>query len=260
MISIEPDYRHSDRVGADIVRLGAPTFVSYATAPATLVRIAEELDRTPDEIRSTVRVELESDTATIEVLAEDTDPERATEAANAVAEELERFRAADPDATLRAVPIAEAVTPSSPAGPPRLPHLSDHPLSVFQDPAVGTAIRAVRVTIEANLAAHSSVAVTSARSREGKTTVSALLATVLQRLDLRVLLVDGELRQAGLTQWCVSPVEHGLLGVLCGHRPSVSCRRAPMWMRAICSASASLGSSASTERSATSSSSTPHRC
>jgi polysaccharide biosynthesis transport protein len=266
LVSVEPRTDVGDRVGADIVRLGAPTFVSYAGAPATLIRIAEQLDRTPDAIRNSVRVELESNTATIEVVADDTDPGRAADTANAVAAELLRFRSSDPDATLQAVSIADAVTPNTPAGPPRrllialasvlglglgvtagvlregrqrrlrttseieavtgapvlgtvprVRRLADHPLAAFQDPAVGTALRSIRVTLETALARNSSIAVTSSMPQEGKSTMSALLATALARLDFRVLLVDGDVRQAGLSRSCLGTVQHGLLGVLRGN-------------------------------------------
>lgn len=265
LVSVEPRTDADDPVGADVVRLGAPTFVSYATAPATLEQVAEELGRAPGALGAAVRVEIEPDTATIEIIAEDSSPARAAETANAVAAQLQDFRDTQAGSLLTVAPVAEAVPPSAAAGPPRrllvalatvlgaglglgvavvreareerlrttaeieavtgssvlgaLPRvrrLPDQPAAAFRDPAVGTAIRSVRVVLEGALSRHATLAVTSATPREGKSTVAALLATALARLDLRVLLVDGDVRQAGLTRAHFGSVEHGFLGVLHG--------------------------------------------
>lgn len=264
IFSVEPN---RDDVDASQVRLGAPTFAHYGQANGTLAAVAEELGRDVNEFRNSVTVELEEDSSTIRITAVAGSPTRAAEAANAVGDELVAFRPASGGTALMVVPVADAIAPSTPAGPPRklliafamvlglgagliaaavrearqsrlrnvaqieaitdlpvigrLPRrrqLAAHPLEMFGDPAVGPAIRSIRVALEGTLPANAIFTVSSSGPREGKSTVSILLATALARVGLRVLLVDGDVRQAGLSRTQFDGVDEGLLGVLRGTR------------------------------------------
>ena len=67
------------------------------------------------------------------------------------------------------------------------------------DPAVGTAVRALRTQVEHSGGAPTKVlAITSAMPAEGKTTVAAALAAAYGRIDAKVLLLDADMRQPKL--------------------------------------------------------------
>lgn len=71
------------------------------------------------------------------------------------------------------------------------------PLEALADPQVGTAVRAMRTQLEqqARSAPVRVLAVTSSTAGEGKTTVACALAGAFARVDVRVLLLDGDMRR-----------------------------------------------------------------
>lgn len=76
--------------------------------------------------------------------------------------------------------------------------MPDTPGLAFADTAVGTSIRALRIRLEGDLRRGGSLTITSALPREGKTTISSLLATSLARAGHSVVLLDGDLRRPRL--------------------------------------------------------------
>jgi capsular exopolysaccharide synthesis family protein len=88
--------------------------------------------------------------------------------------------------------------------------------AALADPAVGGAIRSLRTMLdhEGRSAPIRSLAVTSSMPDEGKTTTASTLAAAIARLDARVLLIDGDLRRAGLAKMFGLPGSPGLLEVL----------------------------------------------
>ncbi len=90
------------------------------------------------------------------------------------------------------------------------------PNRALSDSAVGAAVRSLRTSLEREVGGlpRGVVAVTSPTPGEGKTTVSSVLATALARLELRVLLVDADLRRASLTRALRVDGTNGLSAVL----------------------------------------------
>ena len=89
-------------------------------------------------------------------------------------------------------------------------------LEAFSDPATGSAFRTLRANLEPQLRELdiNVIAVTSAQKGDGKTTVAALLAESLARLDMQVLLVDADLRRPRLGRLVNLPAQDGLSAVL----------------------------------------------
>ena len=86
------------------------------------------------------------------------------------------------------------------------------------DPIVGGAIRSLRTVLdlEARATPVRTLVVTSSVPGEGKSTIAAMLASAIARLDARVLLVDADLRRPTVaTHFGVEPVP-GLAGLLNG--------------------------------------------
>jgi capsular exopolysaccharide synthesis family protein len=90
------------------------------------------------------------------------------------------------------------------------------PTVALADPNLGPAVRSLRTNLERELGGRvrGVVVVTSAVPGEGKTTISGVLATALARLDLRVLLIDGDLHRAGLSRNMPADGDGGLAGLL----------------------------------------------
>jgi capsular exopolysaccharide synthesis family protein len=80
---------------------------------------------------------------------------------------------------------------------PRTRMLRNDLIDAMVDPAVSAAVGALRVQVdsESRIQPLKVLAVTSPFSGDGKTTVAATLALAVARLDMRVLLVDGDLRR-----------------------------------------------------------------
>lgn len=242
IVSVSP---RTAEVSPTAVTVGAPRYVAYATAPATLERVGAELGESLDRA---VDAQLAANTGDITIIAELPDPDRAQQAANAVAGEVIDYSAGDRLLTVSLV--ARAIEPTQPSGPPRRtievaalllalaagtasalaaermsPRLrswqdmaaaTEYPVigrlprsrairqgvtQAMADPVVAPAVRMLRTNLERRVDGriHGSIALTSAVAGEGKTAVSLLLATALAKLDLKVLVVDGDLHRATLS-------------------------------------------------------------
>ncbi|GGD31920.1 Wzz/FepE/Etk N-terminal domain-containing protein [Aureimonas glaciei] len=97
---------------------------------------------------------------------------------------------------------------------PVLRHTIDAPLSSFAE-----TLRATKVACDLVLGTKKTklVGIVSMLPREGKTTVSKNLASLVSSGETRTLLVDADLRNPGLSRGTVKGREGGLLDVLHGH-------------------------------------------
>lgn len=101
---------------------------------------------------------------------------------------------------------------------PDLKEVRDEPLEAFKDPAVGAAFRALRLNLELLMKEgdHRTLLITSAHGGDGKTTVSALIAEAFGRRGSNVLLIDADMRRAGLSRLLGLETDGGLAEVLVG--------------------------------------------
>jgi exopolysaccharide transport family protein len=97
--------------------------------------------------------------------------------------------------------------------PPLMRYAADAPGTFFAE-----AIRAIRLSIQRTLRVQpiKVILVTSALEGEGKTTLAANLALSLATLGIKTLLVDGDLRNPGLTRALCPHADAGLLQVANG--------------------------------------------
>lgn len=102
---------------ASLIRLRAPTYVSYLLADATHREMAGGLGGDAVDELGDVRVDLVSDTGTIVVTAVHPDPERAVELAEAVVDQAVAFSSSELHLLVEVV--APPVVPGAPAGPAR---------------------------------------------------------------------------------------------------------------------------------------------
>lgn len=118
-----------------------------------------------------------------------------------------------------AVDQVEADRPRAPgethAADPLLRYSIDHSLSHFTE-----TLRSAKVAIDLSLAAQRSkvIGIVSALPNEGKSTVAKNLASLLAHLGASTLLIDGDLRNSGLTLATAHHAEFGLLEVVGGER------------------------------------------
>ena len=251
--------------GADTVRVIAPKYVAYVTAPATISAVAPSVGERPSVAEKAVDAALKTDTGNLTITVRLRSPKRAAALANALADRVVGFSKLDP--LLTAEVVARALPPKSPAAPrrrlleaiglvvgvlwgiaislilergrPRLRswrhigELTGYPLlgriprsralrsrqkEAFSDPAVGAAFRTLRANLEPRLREDDAdvVAVTSPSVGDGKTTVAALLAESLSRLDIKVLLLDADLRHPQIARLAGVSADHGLSNILRG--------------------------------------------
>jgi succinoglycan biosynthesis transport protein ExoP len=92
----------------------------------------------------------------------------------------------------------------------------DHPLSSFSE-----TLRAAKVALDLSLGAHKPkiIGVISVLPNEGKSTVSKNLASLLAHLGARTVLIDGDLRNPGLTRGIAREAQAGILEAIRGDRP-----------------------------------------
>jgi polysaccharide biosynthesis transport protein len=255
----------SGQVSADLIRIEAPKYVSYITAPSTLRRLAPRLDEEPVDLTDGVSADVQTDTGNITISVRLPTARRASATANVLAADVVRFSGSDP--LLAAQLVAPAAPPRSPAWPPRrlieaaallvglvlgaavaflvergrprirtwrdiasitgYPVLGRIPASASLrgrrahplDPALGVAIRTLRVNLEraADGEPKGVVMVTSSSDGEGKTTIARMLAESFARVGLRVLLVDADLHRATLSRSLdFGPRSGGLADILRG--------------------------------------------
>jgi polysaccharide biosynthesis transport protein len=91
----------------------------------------------------------------------------------------------------------------------------DHPLSSFSE-----SLRTAKVATDLMLGDHARkiIGFISALPGEGKTTISKNFASLLAHLGARTLLIDGDLRNPGLTQTMAKEATVGILEVISGQR------------------------------------------
>jgi tyrosine-protein kinase len=116
LIAISPD-PSSPNSGADTVRVGAPKYVEYVTALATIRAVALSLGEDEQTLKHAVGAHLATDTGNVTITVRLPSPTRAARAANAFADSTLAF--AKSDKQLDAEFIARALAPSDPAAPPR---------------------------------------------------------------------------------------------------------------------------------------------
>lgn len=99
-------------------------------------------------------------------------------------------------------------------------HVLNHPMSNFAE-----TLRNVRLAADAQLVEKSSkvIGVISCLPGEGKTTISANLATLLAMRDCRVALVDADLRNPGLTRSLADKSEVGIVEAVRGSAAVADC-------------------------------------
>jgi capsular polysaccharide biosynthesis protein/Mrp family chromosome partitioning ATPase len=103
----------------DLVRIAAPKYASFITAPQTVRQVAEQLGQDPVELRRRVKATVVTDTGNIIITVRQRRPDRAAAAANALADRVE-LRSQD-DKLVSGDVISTADPPRSPAPPsPRL--------------------------------------------------------------------------------------------------------------------------------------------
>ncbi|MGD1036869.1 MAG: GNVR domain-containing protein [Roseiarcus sp.] len=92
----------------------------------------------------------------------------------------------------------------------------DHPLSSFSE-----TLRSAKVAVDLSLGERKSkvVGVISVLPNEGKSTVAKNFASLLAHLGARTLLIDGDLRNPGLTTGIARQADAGILEAIRGERP-----------------------------------------
>jgi polysaccharide biosynthesis transport protein len=117
IVAISP---RNAETSADTVRITAPKYVAYVTAPSTVDEVAPGLDEDPGEIGDALDASVASETGNITITVTLTGAgtqERVADIANAFADEL--VEATAEDELVEGTIIAEAVTPEHQSGPPR---------------------------------------------------------------------------------------------------------------------------------------------
>jgi polysaccharide biosynthesis transport protein len=103
--------------GADTVRVVAPKYVEYVTAPSTIRRVAPTIAEDPEELEDAVDAKVATDTGNVTITVRLPTAQRAAVAANAFAREAVEFSRRDP--LLQGQIVARALPDTEPAAPPR---------------------------------------------------------------------------------------------------------------------------------------------
>lgn len=114
IVAISPSGRNAN---ADTVRITAPKYVAYVTAPSTIEELSSGVDADPDEIGDALDASVASETGNITISATTDNSARSVEIANTFAEAV--VDEASLDRLIEAELIAEAIESDSPSGPPR---------------------------------------------------------------------------------------------------------------------------------------------
>lgn len=104
--------------GADTVRVVAPKYVSFITAPQTIRAATIRIGVSSDALSDSIDATLQPDSGNLTVTATGRNPRLMAEAANLLADEAVRLSTRDE--LLSAEVVAEATVPAVPSGPPRL--------------------------------------------------------------------------------------------------------------------------------------------
>jgi len=108
--------RLGSQVGADVVRVVLPRYVTLLSADATVRTVAGQLGVGTDALAG-ADVSVATDTANLDIVVRSTDPQRAADVANALARTA--LDASEDDELLQAQQVATALAPPGPAAPPR---------------------------------------------------------------------------------------------------------------------------------------------
>jgi len=124
--------------------------------------------------------------------------------------------------SLAVIPLASGSSRSPIKGRTRTPALS--PAALQPKSQIAEAYRALRTSILLSQTGQSAkvLVVTSALPQEGKTTTSVNLAIVLAQHDARVLLIEGDMRRAGISKIFDLKTDVGLSTVLEGNTSAES--------------------------------------
>src|ERR671925_94603 len=211
--------------GADTVRVLAPKYVRYVTAPSTIAQVAPTVKEEPKAIEDAISSNIETDTGNLVITVRLPSPTRAARTANAFADAAVKFSASDPLLLERGRPRLRTwrdlagVTGYPVVGRvPRSRPLHSTPTRAFSDAKAASAFRILRANLEPHLreGGIDFLLVTSPAPGDGKTTTAALLSESLSRLGMRVLLVDADLRRPGVAKIGRMKPEPGLSHVLRG--------------------------------------------
>lgn len=107
----------AENASSDSVRIVAPSYVAYLTAPATIREVADDLSADPSTVGKALQASVAPDSGNLTISATSLDKEDAQVIANAFADAAVEL--ARGDELLEAKVIAPAITPGSPSGPPR---------------------------------------------------------------------------------------------------------------------------------------------
>ena len=102
---------------SDTVRVGAPKYVEYVTAPATVRQVAQSIREDEGTLRDAVSSHVATDTGNVTITVRLPSPTRAARAANAFADQALVFSRSDK--LLTAELVAPALAPDTPSAPPR---------------------------------------------------------------------------------------------------------------------------------------------
>jgi capsular exopolysaccharide synthesis family protein len=116
LVAISPR-ANAPSAGSDTVRVLAPKYVSYVTAPSTIRRVAPTIREDEDELEDAIDSNIETDTGNLEITVRLPSPTRAARAANAFADAAVRFSRTDP--LLVGQIVVRALPEDDPASPPR---------------------------------------------------------------------------------------------------------------------------------------------
>lgn len=102
---------------ADTVRVVAPKYVAYVTAPSTVREVAPTVSENPNDIEDAVDANVATDTGNVSIRVRLPSPQRAARTANAFADAAVAFSQRDP--LLVGQIVSRALPPDTPASPPR---------------------------------------------------------------------------------------------------------------------------------------------
>jgi succinoglycan biosynthesis transport protein ExoP len=116
VVAISPR-ANAPAAGSDTVRVLAPKYVRYVTAPSTIARVAPRINEDRKVIEEAINSSIATDTGNVEITVRLPSPARAARAANAFADAAVAFSQTDP--LLVGQIVARALPDSGPAAPPR---------------------------------------------------------------------------------------------------------------------------------------------
>ncbi|HEU6446288.1 MAG TPA: AAA family ATPase [Gaiellaceae bacterium] len=116
VVAISPR-ANAPAAGSDTVRVLAPKYVRYVTAPSTVAEVAPRIGEDPEEIEDAINASIATDTGNLEIVVRLPSPQRSARAANAFADAAVAFSQDDP--LLVGQIVARALPDDEPASPPR---------------------------------------------------------------------------------------------------------------------------------------------